>query len=382
MINPVYLLLTLVSVAAFIMLCINLYVLLKQSRSKKTDEGALLMHQRLDSLSQLVNDQLKHGRDTTDRATLSLQQKMDGFVQLLNDQLKESRESTQKATLAVHQQVQGFTQGMTQLQETVKQVHDSVKSVSSFQDIFKAPKLRGIWGEASLEGALNQYFPRERYEMQHYFKSGEAVDAILKLPNNIILPIDSKFNWENFEKMVNADTEINKELYRKQFLSDVKKKVDEISSKYILPSEGTTDFALMYVPAETVYYEIINQIKDADIPSYARSKKVILVSPNTFMLSISSISHWFRDIQITKQTQDIIKRLGRIVTDSDKLSDSFEKLGKHLTNAQSSFEDSEKRLSLMTDRINTVVEIGEAEEVAKIAATGEPRSNGREAPEI
>ncbi len=373
MVNPVYLLLTLVSIAAFVMLCVNLYVLLKQSKGKKPDESALLMHQRLDSLSQLVNDQLKHGRETTDRATLSVQQKMDSLVQLLSTQLNESRESTQKATLAVHQQVQGFTQGMTQLQEIVKNVHDSVKSVSSFQDIFKSPKLRGIWGEASLEAALNQYFPRERYEMQHYFKSGEAVDAVLKLPNNVILPVDSKFNWENFEKMVNppspeASEGRSADYYRKLFLFDVKKKIDEISSKYILPSENTTDFALMYIPAETVYYEIINQIKDADIPNYARSKKVILVSPNTFMLSVSSISHWFRDIQVTKQTQNIIKRLGRIVTDSGKLSGSFEKLGKHLTNAQSSFEDSEKRLSLMTDRINSVVEIGEVETVPKIEA--------------
>lgn len=368
MINPIYLLLALISIAAFIMLCVNLYVLLKQSRNKKPDEGSLVLHQRLDSLSQLVHEQLKHGRETTDRATLSVQQKMDSLAHLLTAQLNESRESTQKATLAVHQQVQGFTQGMTQLQEVVKNVHDSVKNVSSFQDIFKSPKLRGIWGEASLEAALNQYFPRERYEMQHYFKSGEAVDAVLKLPNNIILPVDSKFNWENFEKMVNADTEINKEIYKKQFLSNVKEKIDEISSKYILPAEGTTDFALMYIPAETVYYEIINQIKDADIPNYARSKKVILVSPNTFMLSVSSISHWFRDIQVTKQTKDIIKRLGRIVTDSGKLSDSFSKLGKHLTNAQSSFEDSEKRLSLMTDRISNVVEIGEVESVPKIKA--------------
>ena len=368
MVNPIYLLLTLVSIAGFVMLCVNLYVLLKQSKEKKPDEGTLLMHQRLDSLSQLVNDQLKHGRETTDRATLSVQQKMDSLAHLLTAQLNESRESTQKATLAVHQQVQGFTQGMTQLQEVVRNVHDSVKNVSSFQDIFKSPKLRGIWGEASLEAALSQYFPRERYQMQYYFKSGEAVDAIIKLPNGSILPIDSKFNWENFEKMINAETEINKDMYRKQFLSDVKKKIDEISSKYLLPSEGTTDMALMYVPAETVYYEIINSIKEVDIPNYARSKKVILVSPNTFMLSISAINHWFRDIQVTKQTQDIIKRLGRIVTDSGKLSESFQKLGKHITNAQSSFEDSEKRLSLMTDRINNVVEIGEVEEVSKISA--------------
>src|SRR6185369_12759553 len=133
----------------------------------------------------------------------------------------------------------------------LKQVHESVKDVSSFQNIFKSPKLRGIWGEAALEASLAQYFSKDSYELQHYFKSGEAVDAILRLPNDLILPIDSKFNWENFEKMVNAGNDIQREIHKKSFFSDVKKKIDEIAAKYILPSEGTTDFALMYVPAET-----------------------------------------------------------------------------------------------------------------------------------
>src|SRR6266498_2552113 len=206
--------------------------------------------------------------DTADK-DLILHQRLDALTQLISDQLEKNRQSAERVTMNVHQQVQHFTQGMTQLQETVKQVQESVKNVSSFQDIFRSPKLRGIWGEASLEAALAQYFPKDMYQMQYYFKSGEAVDAILRLPNATLLPIDSKFNWENFEKMVNAESDINREIHRKQFFSDVKKKIDEIGSKYILPSENTTDMALMYVPAETVYYEIINNIKEADIPRYA-----------------------------------------------------------------------------------------------------------------
>lgn len=338
MVNPIYLIIAVVSAATLSLLGINLYMLMKQSRNKRPEE-TLVLHQRLDSLSQLVSDQLK-----------------------------ESRESTQRATLAVHQQVQGFTQGMTQLQEGLKQMHDSVKNVSSFQDLFRNPKLRGQWGEMSLEASLAQYFPKDRYMIQHYFSSGEAVDAVLKLPNEILLPIDSKFNWDNFQKMVNSDNDIHRDGFRKVFLSDVKKKVDEIATKYILPSEGTTDFALMFIPAETVYYDIINNIKDVDVPEYARKKKVMMVSPNTFALSVSAIHHWYRDININNQTQSIIKKLERVVTDSSKLADDFRKLGAHISNAKSSYDDTEKRLSLMVDRVQKVVEIGSPEKSGEIEA--------------
>ena len=315
-------------------------------RSKVPDEGNdtenqafQVLNQRLDNMNTAMNQAL---RDT---------------IKLVAEQLKDSRESVERSSQNVHKQVEGFTAGLTKLTENVKQVHETVQSVSSFQDIFKSPKLRGIWGEASLEASLEQFFPRDSYEIQHYFKSGEAVDVALKLPNDLLLPVDSKFNWENFEKMVNADNDIQKEQYRKLFFSDVKKKIDEIASKYILPAEGTTDLALMFVPAETVYYEIINNIKDVDIPAYARSKKIFMVSPNTFGLSVAAIRHWLKDVQLSKQTKDIMKRLERISTDGRKLGDDFRKLGKHLDDARSSYEDTEKRVTLMVDRVQNVVEL-------------------------
>src|SRR3989344_2393083 len=339
-VDPIYILISLVSLAVLAMFGINLYLMLKSRRNTAADQSHFVV----------------------------LHQRMDSFMDLMNKQLAEGRQSSEKAALAVHQQVQGFTQGITQLQEGLKNMHESVKSVSSFQDLFRNPKLRGQWGEMSLEASLAQYFPRDRYGIQHYFSSGEAVDAVLKLPNDILLPIDSKFNWDNFQKMVNSDNDIHKDGYRKLFLSDVKKKVDEISSKYILPTEGTTDFALMFVPAETVYYEIINNIKDVDVSEYARKKKVMMVSPNTFALSVSAIHHWYKDVQINKQTQSIIKKLERVVADSSKLSDEFRKLGNHLSNAKSSYDDTEKRLSLMVDRIQKVVEMGEPDNSDKIEA--------------
>lgn len=333
MVNPTTILIIAVSVSILIMLGINLYVSIKSKKKDGPDQSYIVLHQRMDSLAQAVSEQMER-----------------------------SRQASERATLTVNQQVHNFTQGMTQLHDGLKNMHDSVKSVVSFQDLFRNPKLRGQWGEMSLEASLAQYFPKDRYAIQHYFSSGEAVDAVLRLPNEIVLPIDSKFNWDNFQKMVNADNEIHQDGYRKLFYSDVKKKIDEISSKYILPSEGTTDFALMFVPAETVYYEIINNIKDVDVADYARKKKVILVSPNTFALSVSAIQHWYRDVHITQKTQSIIKKLETIVADSGKLAESFRKLGGHISNAQSAYEDSEKRLGLMTDRVSKIVRIGEIED--------------------
>ncbi len=304
----------------------------------------------------------KAGEKKDNQTELLLNQRLDNVTKLILDELKENRQSVQKTSLAMHQQVQSFTQGITKLEEGVKGVNDSLKDVVSFQDIFKSPKLRGRWGETSLESVLAGYFPKERYGIQHYFKSGEAVDAVLKLPNNMLLPIDSKFNWENFEKMVNAEDEISKDAFRKQFLSDVKKKIDEISSKYIIPAESTVDMALMYVPAEAVYYEVVHNVRDVDVSDYARKKKVILVSPNTFYSTLSAIHHWYRDVQITKQTKDIINRLSRIKTDSEKLSDNFRRLGKHISDAHSAYDDSEKRLTLLTDRVGNIVEMGSPED--------------------
>ncbi|MEK9209009.1 MAG: DNA recombination protein RmuC [Patescibacteria group bacterium] len=286
-------------------------------------------------------------------------QQQDLFQKHVLDQLEQTRQAGEMSSSRVMSQVQAFTQGMTEVNVVVEQVQQRVKDVANFQDIFKSPKLRGIWGEASLESALAQYFPADRYAIQHYFKSGEAVDAVLKLPNDLILPIDSKFNWENFEKKANADTEVARDGFRKQFLSDVKKKIDEIAAKYLLPAEGTTDFALMYMPAETLYYEIIQNIKEADLSSYARAKKVILVSPNTFFLTVSAILHWFNDVQFSKQTRDIMKRLGRVVQDAGKLADDFRVLGKHLGNAQSAFDDTDKRLGLLVERTQKVIEMSE-----------------------
>lgn len=279
------------------------------------------------------------------------------LTNLITNQLKEIRDTQDGASKALHEQVRLFTKGTTQIQEGLKQIQEKVKEVSSFQEIFKSPKLRGQWGEASLEHIISQHFPSELWKRQHRFPSGEQVDMALKLPNGKILPIDSKFSSDNFERMVAATSDTEKALFRQKFLSDLKLRIDEVGSKYVLPSEGTVDFALMYIPAEAIYYEVMFGLRKEDVASYAWRKKIVLTSPNTIYLTLRTIEHWFKDTQISRQTQEVLKRLNRINRDAQKLAEDFRKLGNHLRHTVSAYDSSEKRLNLFSDRVDKLLEV-------------------------
>lgn len=188
------------------------------------------------------------------------------------------------------------------------------------------------------------------------FASGEKVDAIFYLPDKKILPIDSKFPSENFVKYLETQEEDERKKYMKIFLSDVKKRIDEISSKYILPSENTVDYAIMYVPAEAIYYEMINNMSST-ILDYAWSKKIIITSPNTLFLTLRVIEHWFKDTKLSKETHLILKKISKINEDAVKLQEGFEKLGKHLSNANSAYEGVVKRVELLNNKILKITEV-------------------------
>lgn len=285
------------------------------------------------------------------------------ITDLMIGQLKEIRDSQSGVSKQMTDQISSFTKEATHIREEMKQVQDSVKSVSTFQDIFKAPKLRGQWGEASLEHILSQHFPEELYKKQYLFSSGEQVDAILSLPNGRVLPIDSKFPAENFVKMIESEGG-ERDLFKKKFIGDVKGHIDKIASKYIIPAESTVEFALMYIPAEAIYYEIVNNLgRDFDLTEYAMSKKVVITSPNTIYLTLRTVEHWFKDTQISRQTQEILKRLDRVQQDANKLMDDFRKLGSHLNNAKTAYDSSEKRLGMFSDKVERLKEFKEVKKL-------------------
>ncbi len=307
----------------------------------------LLTRKQQDDQSQ--NQSIKNLQETISKMQVQMMEHM-------ALQINAMRSSLDNSSLAVTKEARIFNEGIVQMREALKQVHDKVENVSSFQDIFKSPKLRGSWGEASLEHLLSQYYPKELYELQKMFSSGERADVCFKLPDGKLIAIDSKFPLENFSKMQIVETDLEKEAIQKIFIQDVKARIDEIAQKYILPSEDTLDYAIMYVPAEAVYYAIANPasktMKDKDdLISYAWSKKVIITSPNLLYLTMKTIEHWFRDVQVSKQTREILKRFSKIKKDGEKLSEDFRILGKHISNAQTAYGSTEKRLGLMVDKV-------------------------------
>jgi len=304
----------------------------------------------------LIKGSFGKPKNASDEALRDLERRL---TDLFMNSLNNVRSSFDGNSQIMHNEIHRFTEETTSIKEQLRQMSETVKKVVDFQDIFKTPKLYGQWGESSLESILAQYYPKEMYERQHYFKSGEAVDFVLKLPDEKLLPIDSKFPRETFMAMINAKDEKEKEAARLAFINDVKKAIDDISHKYILPAENTVDLAIMYIPAEAVYYEIVHHLPtetNVDLIDYAQKRKVVLTSPNLLYLTLNTIEQWLLDSQISRQTKEIIKRLSRIRQDALKLSDNFRKLGKHLDDAHSAYEESDKRLSLITNRVTSLIE--------------------------
>ncbi len=296
------------------------------------------------------------------KANLDVERRL---TDVITSEIKEMRGNVDLTSRGMNEQVSSFIRETENIKEKMEAMQSTVKGISSFQEFFRSPKVRGQWGEASLKHLLQEYFPEELYSIQHSFSSGETVDAVLRLPDKKLLPIDAKFPFDNFRKMIECEGE-EREAIRKKFLEDVKAKIRDISEKYILPSENTVDFAVMYIPAEAVYYEI-NMATDVNIAEFARSKKVILSSPNTFYLTLRAIEQWFRDTQITKQAHEIMQRLAKIEKDASKLTDDFRKLGGHLKNAVSSYRQSKKRVVLFDKKVKGVLKTSKKDKVKIIA---------------
>ncbi|MCK9430718.1 MAG: DNA recombination protein RmuC [Candidatus Omnitrophica bacterium] len=275
----------------------------------------------------------------------------------VNERLNQMNQSIQEANKIIGQNLGSATSAfgnvkeqLGKLEETNKQIIAISKDISSLQELLRAPKFRGAMGETLLENLLSQVLPKEHYHTQYRFKSSDAVDAVICLGERLV-PVDAKFSLENFQRMQDAVDEQVKESLRKKFIQDVKNRINEISAKYILPAENTYDFALMYIPAENVYYEVI--IKE-DIFSYSLLKKVIPVSPNTFYAYLQVICMGLRGLKVEENAKIILKSLGALSIETDKFKEDFNILGSHLLNANTKYADAEKRLDKVSQRLTDI----------------------------
>jgi DNA recombination protein RmuC len=272
----------------------------------------------------------------------------------VNERLNQMQQSLQEANKIIGQNLGNATSAfgnvkeqLGKLEETNKQIIAISKDISSLQELLRAPKFRGAMGETFLENLLSQVLPKEHYQVQYRFKSTDVVDAVIRLGERLV-PVDAKFSLENFQKMLEAIDEPTKESFRKKFIQDIKNRINEIAAKYILPAENTYDFALMYIPAENVYYEVI--IRE-DIFTYSMARKVIPVSPNTFYAYLQVICLGLRGLKVEENAKVILKSLSALTIETDKFKEDFNILGNHLVNANTKYADAQKRFEKVSERL-------------------------------
>lgn len=328
---------------------------LKALEQSKHNDTSLLM------IQEQINGLRDHVRQNLDGSNQIFTQQIDNLTRQVGEHLQNQGQVMQQTHEGVGSRLDNAARVVGELQsrlgkmeEANLRIYEVGKDIASLQEILKAPKLRGNLGEMFLGDLLSQLLPIENFSLQHGFKNGEKVDAVVRLGGHLV-PVDSKFPLENFRKCLESPTELEKKAARKMFLSDVKKHIDAIAQKYIRPDEGTFDFALMYIPAENIYYEMVirNEAFDGDfsVVNHAMGKRVIPVSPNNFYVYLNTILMGLKGLKVEQSAKEILVGLTRLQGDLGRFSEDFNKIGTHLSNARSAHESADKRLNRLGEKL-------------------------------
>jgi len=282
----------------------------------------------------------------------------------LKEWLKSQQKSSQATSQAINERLDNAARVISQVQRNIGEMSEIGRGMKDIQEFLRSPKLRGNIGKQVLRELLAQMLPKKSFFLQHSFKSGVTVDAAIKTSAGII-PVDSKFPMENFRKMTSAKDEKEKKVFEKAFVKDVKKHINDISSKYILTEEGTIDYALMYLPSETVYYEIVN---NTELFDYGSKKRVLPVSPTTFYAYLKAILMSFEGQKIEQRAQQILAAIRAIHKDYGKVEENLSVLSRHLQNAYNQMSNVTSGFTQLGQKLSSTQSLGEGvkEEVKKI----------------
>jgi len=271
---------------------------------------------------------------------------VDRRLEAMTSTLDRRLESTTKTAGDIHRQ-------LGELGRANEEILARANDLKRLEQALRPPKARGGFGELLLENLLRDRLPATAFEFQYGFAGGERVDAVIKVDR--IVPIDSKFPLDNFERMLRADNDIERQQFEKLFARDVKSHVDAISSKYIRPDEGTYDFAFMYLPSEAIYYELACGRTGA-LLAYAHEKRVLPVSPTTLTAYLQVIVLGLKGLQIEQHAHEVMAYCAQLQKDFGRFKEDFELVGTHLGRAQNKFLDSEKRLGKFESKLEQAVD--------------------------
>ncbi len=318
-------------------------------------------HGRLGEFGELVRGgQERTGealRSELEDARRTLQSQLEGLVTAVNAQLGESQKN-------LGQQFEGATKVFGEIRAQLGQVAEMAarmealgREIDELQGILKAPKLRGGLGEMQLEECLRQVLAAPYFSTQVTFQGGEKVDAVIRLGDRLV-PVDAKFPLESFQRLMAAASEEERRAARREFERAVKGRIDEVASKYIRPAEGTYDFALMFIPAENVYYEVIIRDdslgKEGSLLAYATARRVVPVSPNSLYAYLMTIATGLKGMQVEARAREILGELGRLELEYERFAEAFRVLGKHLDAARGKYDEAGRHAARLGERLESV----------------------------
>ncbi len=296
---------------------------------------------------------------------MMIQQQLQDLSRTIDKRVENSSKQMQES---VHHQlsestriIREVTQGLTKLDETNRQVVSFADQLKNLQDILKNPKQRGILGEYYLETMLKNTLAPDNYKMQYAFSNGEIVDAVVFIDERIV-PIDSKFSLENYNREIEARNDADREHFAKAFKQDLKTRIDE-TAKYVRPEEGTMEFAFMFIPSEGVYYDLlVNQVgslksSTRDLIQYAFDKKVIIVSPTSFHAYLQTVMQGLKALQIEKKAEEIKKRVGELGKHIGAYEEYYRKLGSTLSTTVSHYNSGYKELGKIDKDVYRITDV-------------------------
>lgn len=320
-----------------ILLVVNVFVvfkLLQPKEEKKEDsESMLLMQQQLQELSRTMDSRLSEANKAMQEGSRL--------------QFRDSKELMQEISREMNEQLRNVVQKTTEVSESSKQVFQVADQLKELQNILKNPKQRGILGEYYLETVLQNVLPPESFQMQYAFEDGEIVDAAVFVKGKVI-PIDSKFSLENYNRFAEAADGAEKVQFEKAFVNDLKLRITE-TAKYIRPTEKTTDFAFMFIPHEGIYYDLLSNKVGAGeenlIQRAAGKYKVIIVSPTSFLAYLQTVLQGLKALEIEERAQDIIKNVEKLSGHIARYEEFYQKLGNTLATTVNHYNSGYKELN-------------------------------------
>src|SRR5213596_433577 len=286
------------------------------------------------------SSQLSERNAEVDRHLLGVTETMDRRLAELDTKVDRRLESASQTTNKIHERLGKVDEATTQMLERAK-------DLARLEQALRPPKARGGFGELLLENLLRDRLPPGAYQMQYTFDSGERVDAVVRVDRDI--PVDS------YNRLVEAESDDERTLAERQFARDVKQHIDAISTKYIRPDEGTYDFAFMYIPVESVYYELACG-KTGALLQYANERRIFPVSPTTFTAYLQVIALGLRGMQIEEHAHEVMAYVAELQRDFDRFADDFDKIGTHLGHAQSKYHEAGKRLDRFETKLERAIE--------------------------